>query len=346
MVSAREWITSLQPYVPGLHYGDGYHDLASNESLESPPKSVLDAITATFEGLNRYPDSTATTLRLEIAKFHGVDPDCVIVGNGSDELIYLLGLAYLADGGSAVAAAPGYRMNEIVTQLVNGVLLRVPLMSWRHDLAAMADVQADVAFVVNPHNPTGTSVTADQLDEFISRRAAPLVVVDEAYIDFASRPDTHSAIRYTDRGDVAVLRTFSKIYGLAGLRIGYLVSSPAIVRALSTIRAPFSVGTIPQAAALAALHARDYYEARAMKISARRDSLIRELRGHGFSMTDSQANFVFAFDLDETHIVNGLGKSGIIVRPGSNLGIPGSIRMTVPPEDGAAHVVSSMKQLV
>lgn len=345
MVSAREWITSLRPYVAGLHFGDGYHDLASNEALEGPPESVCIAIGATFSRLNRYPDSAATSLREEIARYHDVDPSCVLVGNGSDELIYLLGLAYLADRGRAVAAEPGYRMNEIVTQMVNGVLLRIPLDSWRHDLAAMAEADADVAFVVNPHNPTGTAVDPDELDEFIRRRTASLVVVDEAYIDFAVDSGTRSAIAHIDRGDVAVLRTFSKTYGLAGLRIGYLISSPAIVQTLATIRAPFSVGAVPQAAAVAALQLQDHYQSQVRKIAARRDGLIDELRGYGYAVTDSKTNFVFAYDLDEIHVVETLSKNHIIVRPGTGLGIRGSIRMTVPSHAAVSQVAEAMKNL-
>lgn len=343
MVSAREWIDELSPYIPGLHYGDGYYDLASNESLDGPPDSVCDAIRATFSGLNRYPDSAATVLRQQIAEYHDIDPDCVIVGNGSDELIYLIGLAYLAGHGRAVAAYPGYRINEIVTQLVNGTMARVPLVSWRHDLSAMSDVHADVAFVVNPHNPTGTALGPEQLDEFIRQRSASLVVVDEAYIDFAVDSGTRSAISYIDRGDVAVVRTFSKTFGLAGLRVGYVVSSPAVIRTLASIRAPFSVGTVAQAAASAALRARTYYETLARETTARRDDLIGRLRDYGISVTDSKANFIFAYDLQEADIVERLGQNRIIVRPGSTLGIPGSLRMTVPTADSLPQVAESLK---
>lgn len=346
MVSAREWINELSAYTPGLHYGKGYHDLASNELLDSPPDNIRDAITATFPGLNRYPDSTATALRNNIAEYHQVDPACVLVGNGSDELIYLICLAYLADHGRAVAALPGYRMNEIVTQMVNGTMTRVPLTSWRHDLVAMADVDADVAFVVNPHNPTGTVIESDRLDAFIRRRSASLVVVDEAYIDFAMDAGTRSAISYVHRGDVAVLRTFSKTYGLAGLRIGYIVASPEIIRTLSAIRAPFSVGSVAQAAALAAIQSGNYYSALARETATRRDDLIRTFRDCGFSVTDSKANFVFAFDLDEPGVVDRLGRDRIIVRPGSTLGIPGSLRMTVPTREAMPKIAESLRSFL
>ncbi|MGO9583441.1 MAG: pyridoxal phosphate-dependent aminotransferase [Acidimicrobiales bacterium] len=310
--------------------------MASNESPIGTSPEVAVAVSAALSGVHRYPDPLADELRKELASQHGVHPDQILVGNGSDELIYLLAWAFLAHGGRAVCADPPYRIDEISTFVVDARLNKVPLKDWAHDLDAMSQVEADVAYIVNPHNPTGTAHSRAEIEGFVELSRAALVVVDEAYIDFTDDPEQTTVMPLAREGDVVVLRTLSKVYALAGLRVGYMVASRDVVTTLRKIRPPFSVGALAQAAALAAV--RD--NAHRQRV---RDHVLR-LRGEvtclvqqaGYLAVPSQANFVLVEVPDELAFVAHLASHGIEVRPGSVLGLPGTVRISVPSDSGLA----------
>jgi histidinol-phosphate aminotransferase len=295
---------------------------------------VARAVAEAAAGAHHYPDPLAGELREELARLHQVAPEQILVGNGSDELIFLLAWAYLAHGGHAVCADPAYRMDEISSQVVGALLTKVPLREWTHDLDAMALVDADIAYVVNPHNPTGTALPLSALERFADRSRAGLVVVDEAYIDFTDDPDATSAMPLAREGRAAVLRTFSKIHGLAGLRLGYLVADAAIVATLRKIRAPFSVGALPQAAGLAALRDAGHRQAVRRHTLTHREALTGLITRAGYQVVPSQANFVLVQAPDETDLIDRLATHGVAVRPGSALGVPGTVRISVPTETG------------
>jgi histidinol-phosphate aminotransferase len=330
----RPWLEKVEGYRPGLRAASTDGSLASNESPLGISGLVAEAIAAEIPQAYRYPDPLADELRAELARRHGVDPEQILVGNGSDELIYLLALAYLAGGGHAVTADPAYRIDETSTAIVNARLTKVPLADWKHDLRAMADVEADIAYVVNPHNPTATVRGREEIERFARNCRSALVVVDEAYIDFTDDPDALTCMPLVAQGRVAVLRTFSKIGGLAGLRIGYLVATQAVVAALRSIRQPFSVGTLAQAAALAALRDRAYYLRVRDHVLRTREIMVRVLGEAGLEVIPSQANFVLVRTPDEAGLVGHLADHGLTVRPGSGLGIPGTVRMSVPSQAG------------
>ncbi|MEV4254738.1 histidinol-phosphate transaminase [Spirillospora sp. NPDC049652] len=334
MITPRPWLSRIQPYRPGTHAPSPDGSLASNETPLGASPHVARALAEAAAGAHHYPDPLAGELRAELARLHGADPDQILVGNGSDELIYLLAWAYLAHGGHAVCADPAYRMDEISSQVVNARLTKVPLRDWTHDLDAMAGVEADIAYVVNPHNPTGTVLPRTGVERFAAASRARLVVVDEAYIDFTDDPDATTAMPLARDGRAAVLRTFSKVHGLAGLRVGYLVAAPEIIATLRSIRAPFSVSGLAQAAALAAL--RDHGHRRAVREHAReqRDALTGLLTRAGYEVIPSQANFVLVRTPDERRMVERLAAHGVAVRPGTGLGVPGSVRMSVPSARG------------
>ena len=208
-------ISALQPYVPGRPAPSADGSLASNESPFGPSPRVAAAVALAARELHRYPDPLASRLRNELAQELHVDAESILVGNGSDEIIYLLTMAYAAEGGSVVCADPPYRIDEIVPEIMGASVTKVPLRDWRHDLDAMAAVDADIAFVCNPHNPTGTLVGRDALRSFLGHCRARLVVVDEAYLDFADDPGGQTLVAEA-AGKLVVLRTFSKIHGLAG----------------------------------------------------------------------------------------------------------------------------------
>ncbi|MGN6781456.1 MAG: pyridoxal phosphate-dependent aminotransferase [Marmoricola sp.] len=335
-LAPRSWLDRIDPYRPGRHALTPTGSMASNESALGASPLVVEAIGRAVDSVHRYPDPLADELRGELAARHGVHPDQILVGNGSDELIYLLAWTYLAQGGRAVCADPAYRIDEISTYVVNAELVKVPLRDWAHDLDAMARVEADIAYVVNPHNPTGTVRSREDIERFVAASPARLVVVDEAYVDFADDPDGLTAVPMVTGGRVAVLRTFSKVHGLAGLRVGYLVAPAEVVAVLRKVRAPFTVGSLAQAAAVAAARDDAHRDAVRRHTRAARDEVASLLARSGFEPVPSQANFVLVKVDDEAAFVAHLETHGISVRPGSALGLPGCVRISVPTADGVA----------
>ncbi len=342
----RPWLDRIEPYRPGRHADSLDGSMASNESPLGASPQVVTAVTAAMTRAAHYPDPLADGLRARLAQLHRVHPEQILVGNGSDELIYLLALAFLAGGGHAVCADPPYRIDEISTAVVNARLTKVPLRDWTHDLPAMARIEADLAYVVNPHNPTGTMCPPAAIAEFVAGCRAGLVVVDEAYIDFADDPEQASAMWLAREGRAVVLRTFSKVHGLAGLRVGYLVGPVEVLDVLRKIRAPFSVSSVAQAAACAALdddaHRR---EVRAHTL-AHRDQVGDLFRAAGFAVVPSQANFVLVETPGpaEDGLVTHLGEDGISVRPGSALGAPGTVRVSTPTTTGLQMLRDSLER--
>ncbi len=339
----RPWLEHIEPYRPGLPAASDDGSLAANESPFGASARVVTAITSAASQAHRYPDPLAGALRAELAALHGVHPDQILVGNGSDELIFLLAWAYLAQQGHAVCADPPYRIDEVSTHVVGARLTRVPLRDWAHDLDAMARITADIIYLVNPHNPTGTVRSRAEIEHFVQASPAGLIVVDEAYVEFTDDPDATTCLPLVASGRVAVLRTFSKIHGLAGLRVGYLIADPGIIATLRKIRAPFSVGTLAQAGALAALgdpgHAA---QARARTRQARAE-LTRLFEHAGYRVIPSQANFILVQAPDEPALVSRLAEHAIAVRPGTALGIPGTVRVSVPSQRGLRLLHSALR---
>jgi histidinol-phosphate aminotransferase len=339
---ARPWLDQVEPYSPGRKAPSADGSMASNESPVGTSPQVVRAVTRAAANAARYPDPLADSLRFELATQHEVDPEQILVGNGSDELIFLLAMAYLAQGGHAICADPAYRIDEISARIVNARLTCVPLKGWSHDLDAMAELAADVAYVVNPHNPTGTAHRRADIEKFARSSRADLVVVDEAYIDFTDDPDATTAIGLARSGEAVVLRTFSKIHGLAGLRVGYLIGDPDIVATLRKIRAPFSVGSLAQAGALAAARDPAHRDRVRQHIVTHRRGLTRLLEQAGYTVIPSQANFVLAITDDEAGLLKRLSAHGVTARPGTSLGLPGSVRISVPSERGLALLSAAL----
>jgi histidinol-phosphate aminotransferase len=333
-VKLRPWIAGLSPYVPGGTAAAEPGRLASNESSFDIAPAVADAVSQALPDINRYPDPLATRLRERLGERHHVDPAQILVGNGSDELILLLVMAYAAGGGSVAVAYPPYRIDEVIAQALGARVERVPLAGWAHDMGAMALADVDLCFVCNPHNPTGVAVPRTAIEALIRDAHAGLIVVDEAYMDFADDPAGLTSLPLAAAGEAVVLRTFSKLYGLAGLRLGYLVGPVSVVEDLRRIRPPFSVNALAQAAAEAALEdAERANEVRRLTVE-RRERLSAAFAARGYRVVPSQANFVLVLCSDEEAIVAGLLQRGISVRPGSSLGVPGSVRVSVPSAEG------------
>ena len=293
------------------------------------------ALQSAVARLHRYPDPLASALRRLLGSRLNIDPESILVANGSDELVYLLALAYAAGGGSVVCADPAYRIHDIAARIVGASVTRVALNDWVHDLDSMAQVAADIAFVCNPHNPTGTIVSRDTLRSFVATCRARLVVVDEAYIDFVDDPEATTMVGEAS-GKLVVTRTLSKAYGLAGARVGYLVGAPAIVDFLRRIRPPFSVGTLGQAAAEAAIADDAHRQWTRRQVRAGRERLTDLFEAAGYTVVPSQTNFVLVLAERADDLAERLERQGISVRPGSALEAPGTVRVSVPSDKGFA----------
>src|SRR5687767_2810534 len=263
---ANEHILGIAPYEPGkpieeLEREAGIHDgikLASNENPLPPSDRVREAITNALVHLNRYPDGSGFYLRQALAKKHGLTPDHVVLGNGSNELIELLVRAFLRPGDEAVVPHPSFVVYPMIVQAAGGIRVMVMLKDYRLDLDAMARAitpMTKLVFIANPNNPTATMVTADEVEAFMHKvPERTIVVFDEAYIEFALGPDFPDSLAYVKQGrKVVVLRTFSKAASLAGLRVGYAVAEADAIALMNRIRQPFNVNSLAQAAALAAL---------------------------------------------------------------------------------------------
>jgi histidinol-phosphate aminotransferase len=335
-IAPRPWVAALDPYMPGRPALSEDGSLASNESALGASPAVRAAILEASARVHRYPDPLADEVRAALASELGVGADNILVGNGSDELVYLLVIAFAAMGGRAICADPPYRIHDIVPRALGCPVTRVPLVKWTHDLEAMARLEAELAFICNPHNPSGTAVGCAEIAHFLAHSKASLVVVDEAYIDFADDPQATTALGLIPLGNVIVMRTFSKLHGLAGLRIGYLVGPRDVVATLRKVRPPFSVNAIAQSAALAALADRDYRARVREETLAARDATVALFEDAGYQTVPSQANFILVRTPDAGQLADALALRGVSVRPGRVLGVADAVRVSIPSRSGLA----------
>lgn len=325
----RPWLSGARTYRPGRRIEDGDGRLASNEAPAPPTALVRDLSLASMQ-LNRYPDPSAAGLRRRIAERHGVDAEQVVVGNGSDELISLLVQGYAAYTGHVVVAHPGYSMYELCASRLRAQVTRVDLRDWRHDLREMARVEADIAFVCDPANPTGSVVPRDELEWFVENSAARMIVLDEAYAEFDTSRRADSLGWAVGSPRVVVLRTFSKAQALAGARVGYLVAHQEIADVVRSLRLPFSVNSVAQALAERALDHPGATDTAVRQLVEDRTRLQEVLDLHGFAYVPSQASFVLVLTPESDGLVAHMAEHGIAVRPGRDLGIRDAVRVTVP----------------
>ena len=321
-------IAGITPYSPGKPIEElerelgltGSIKLASNENPCGPSPKALAVLTQSATTLHRYPDGGGHVLREALADRWKVSPDHIVLGNGSDEIITLLTKAFLEPGDEVVMADPSFLIYKIAVTAVHGRPVLVPLKAYRHDLSAMANaftLRTRLVFVCNPNNPTGTYVTAAEVAAFL--QAVPpdvIVVFDEAYYEYVTATDYPDTLTILKAGrNVALLRTFSKIYGLAGLRIGYGLTTPEIVQHLNRIRPPFNTNSLAQRAALAALTDEEHVrESRRLNIEGRA-YLSERLAAMGLTVIPSQANFLYVdVHRDGWAVFDTLLRRGVIVR--------------------------------
>ncbi|MDI6819915.1 MAG: histidinol-phosphate transaminase [Candidatus Hodarchaeaceae archaeon] len=289
--------------------------LSSNESPLGPSPSVLRAIRREAKYIGLYPDPRAGELKRAIADYLDIDVECIAIGNGSDELVDLICKAFMDPNDRALIPLPTFSMYEIACRVNGGSPKFVELPNFRWRAAELSDAMSDarLAFIGRPNNPTGNSISLIGLRKLIA--CGKLIVVDEAYAEFAGYSVVKEATR---RENLLVLRTFSKAFGLAGVRIGYAIGSPELVDALERIRAPFNVNRIAQSAAVAALRDGRYLQKVVGVVRAGRDYLRRELSKAGMLVLPSDANFLMAdvrpLDTDAPRLCEFLARRGILIR--------------------------------
>lgn len=337
-----DFIRRIAPYVPGKPIEEVERQLkmhaiklASNENPLGPSPLAIEAVKKALAGSNRYPDGGGHYLREALSKRHNVPIENIILGNGSTDLIDLSARLVLRAGGCGVTSYGSFPLYGIAIHATGARYLEIPMRGRAFDLEAMArDLPAGtrIVFLANPNNPTGTMFTADEFEAFLGRVPENvLVVIDEAYCDYVERADySRSVDAVRDGRNLIVLRTFSKVYGLAGLRIGYGMGPAALLDEMNKIRGPFNTSCVAQAAGLAALddaaHVRRSIEVNRAGLA----ELTSGLEGMGVRYEPSFGNFLFLeFDADAEGIADALLARGVIVRPMRWMGFAKAIRVSV-----------------
>mgnify|MGYP000862272941 FL=1 len=341
MIKARDALTKIKPYVPGKPIEEvkrelGLDDvikLASNENPYGPSKKALEIIDSYLTNLNLYPDGRAFELKTALSNYYQVQEEEIIVGNGSDEVIKLLSEAYLNPGDNIVQADVTFSEYEFGALLMGAKVKKVPLKDFTHDLEASynyIDDNTKLIYICNPNNPTGTMVTEVELIEFLEKiPKGVLVVLDEAYAEYVADTSYPNSLGLINKYPLVVLRTFSKIYGLAGLRVGFGIAQKEIIANLEKAREPFNVNLLGQVAAVRALDDKEHLEYSFRENAKARESFYQECQKRDIKYVKSHTNFVLMQVEDADTIFNKMLKKGVIVRSGSVFGLNRFIRVTL-----------------
>lgn len=355
---ARKNILKIASYVPGKSIEEVQKEfgakrwikLASNENVLGPSKKAIEAMRKELSKVYLYPEGPCSLLRRALAQKLSLSEKEIVISNGADNLILMIGCAFINEGDEVIMADPTFSVYTNVTQIMGGKPVRVKLKAFTHDLEGMLKKvtrRTKLIFVCNPNNPTGTTVRREAFDSFLS--ALPdrvIVVLDEAYGEFVKDPSSPRGMDYVDKQQVVVLKTFSKVYGLAGLRIGYALGREDLIHCLYQVRDPFPVHRLAQVAAVAALKD-ERHEARSIQmVYEGREYLYRELAKIGLSYVPSQANFIFIdFKKDSEEVLRSLLQEGIIIRPGKAWGYPTFGRVTIGRKADNQRFIQALKKI-
>jgi histidinol-phosphate aminotransferase len=333
----KEYIRNLPAYKPAKLTGVQSADvvkLSSNENVMGTSPRALAAMQAALSKAHLYPDSSAMALREALARHADVTPEMVLCSNGSDEMILLLCLAFLREGDDVVMAQGTFISYLLRTLEMGATPIRVPMRQYTHDLSALVDAvtpRTRLLFVCNPNNPTGTTVGEAEMRDLLQRVPDDvLVVADEAYIEYATRPDFPDLLPDLRGGrtNIILLRTFAKIYGLAGLRLGYAYGHPDVIDYLNRVRTVFNVNVLSQAAGVAALADQEHVERSRAHAETCRAFFERELKALGLQPVPTETNFVAVDVGDDAAVAEGLRTRNFTVTPLSGWGVPGCIRVS------------------
>ncbi len=357
---ARKGILKIASYIPGKsieevkkEYGKKrWIKLASNENLLGPSPKALEAIRKELSKIHFYPEGPSPLLRKALAKTFSLNEKNVVTSNGADNLILMIANAFINEGDEVILADPTFPVYTNVTQIMGGKPIRVRLQHYTHDLDAMLNrvtQKTKLIFVCNPNNPTGTIVTDPLFKRFLSRLPNRIIVIlDEAYGDFVENPLYPNSLSYIEDGkQVIALRTFSKVYGLAGLRIGYAIGREDLIHCLYQVRDPFPVHRLAEVAAVAALADKDHIQKSKQLVYEGRGYFYNQLERFGIPFVRSEANFIFVdFKRDIEEIFKRLLGEGIIIRPGRAWGYPTCGRVTIGRMEDNRRFIKALKKIL
>lgn len=358
----RSCLEVIKPYVPGKPVEEverelglkGVIKMASNENPLGPSPLALKALRQQLECLHFYPDGNCFYLKQALADKLAMKPEQFIFGNGSDDLLTFLALAYINPGDEAVMVTPSFSEYEFAVRLSGGMPCLVPLVgeSFKYDLDAVLNAineKTRLVFICSPNNPTGSIVRKQELDRFVKLLpAGVLLVLDHAYFEYVSDPEHQSGFDYIRQDQpVVALRTFSKIYGLAGLRIGYGVASAAIIEDLNRVREPFNVNSMAQVAALAAIEDSEHTSRSQVMVKEARLQLAEGLGFLGFKPVPSEANFCFVdIKKNSKEVFQALLEKGVIIRTGDVFGHPTFIRVTYGTAEQNRRFLTALEEIL
>ncbi|AMM41630.1 histidinol-phosphate aminotransferase [Candidatus Desulfofervidus auxilii] len=348
-----KFLSQLRPYSAGkpikevqTEYGISMPvKLASNENPLGPSPKAIAAIKEALQDIHRYPDSQITELRYKLASVLGVKSQQIVIGNGSDEIMSFIGQAFLLSGEEVIVPFPSFSIYEKVAIMSQANLIKVPLKNLSIDLEAIKDrisQKTKLIFLTNPHNPTGSFFEAPLLENFLKNvPRSTLIILDEAYIDFVSPKRHFESLNYLkDFSNLIILRSFSKSYGLAGLRVGYGIMNIELANILERVRYPFNVNTLAQVAAINALDDKEFLETTRKLVWEGREFITKALTELGIRVYPSEANFLLVYiGKKAVEIYESLLKKGIIVRPLTNYHLPEYIRISIgKPEENQTFI--------
>lgn len=341
---APEYVRRIAPYVPGKpidelarDYGlapDAIIKLASNENPRGPSRKVREAIATAAADVTRYPDGNGFQLKQALAARYGIGREQIVLGNGSNDVLELATQAFLRPGDHAVYSRHAFAVYPLAIQARGAIGIEVPARDYGHDLEAMAKaITADtrVVFIANPNNPTGTWLSSPAVKAFLDRVPREVVVVlDEAYDEYLDAGQRSQSVGWiAEYPNLLVSRTFSKAYGLAGVRVGFGMMDAEVADLLNRVRQPFNVNSVAQAAALAALADADYVVESAMLNRTGLRALCAALDAMGVAYVPSHGNFLLVHVGDAPTVYESLLRKGVIVRPTANYGLPKHLRVTI-----------------
>jgi histidinol-phosphate aminotransferase len=356
---ARKGILEITSYIPGKSIEEVQKEfgskkwikLASNENLLGPSPKAVAAIRKELRNIYLYPEGPCTVLRQALARKFSLPEGMVVISNGADNLILMIACAFVDEGNEVVMADPTFSVYTNVTQIMGGRPIKVRLKDFTHDLDSMlkkVNRKTKLVFICNPNNPTGTTISQKSFDHFLSKLPKQVIVVlDEAYGDFVEDSFYPNGLDYIkERKQVILLRTFSKVYGLAGLRIGYALGREDLVDCLYQVRDPFPVHRLAQVAAVAALNDEDHAIKSIQLVYEGKRYLYKELDKMGVSYVPSQANFIFIdFEKDSEEVFQALLREGIIIRPGKIWDYPTFARVTIGRIEDNQRFIKALKKI-
>lgn len=356
----RKTILSLPEYIPGKQVDEVIKEykvekvikLASNENPFGPSPRAIQAIKNHLDMVHVYPDQHHNDLRKILSEKYSLTKENIIIGNGSDEIMLLIAQTFLSPGQEVIVSTHTFSMYEFVTKLMDGVVTFVDLKNYCYDLDSILNKissNTKIIFLCNPNNPTGTIFTASDFDRFLDKVPEHvLVLVDEAYSEFVDTKEFPNVIQYIFKGkNIILLKTFSKAYGLAGLRIGYGISNPQIIKFLSLAKMPFNVNRLALVAACEALKDKEFLDKTLKNNREGKVYLYNELDKLKIKYLKTQANFIFIDlqrDCDEVFME--LLKFGVIVRPLKSFGFPKAIRVSIGTKEENKKFIESLKKII